>query len=107
MTELAYPYEELEDFQELRRRGPKEAFWDHRRLRRPARVAINAVAEKPKISVLLRQIRDSINTNGRVGELPEAEPKAEEDPMAVALPPQEKLRLLGSAACEAPSLPRE
>ncbi|MBX4190951.1 hypothetical protein KW794_02580 [Candidatus Saccharibacteria bacterium] len=107
MTELAINFDELDDHQELKRRGPYSSFWQQKRLRRSARVALTGIHDKPSISVTLRRIRDNINADhSLLMELAEPAEKTEEveaaDPMAVALPPLDKLRSLGASACQLP-----
>ncbi len=100
MTELAYPLDELDESQELKRRGGRPAFWSHNKLRRGARIALNGLDSRQRVSTILRQVRNSINAGSVVAE-PE-ESTFQDDPMAVALPPKDKLQRLGASACELP-----
>jgi hypothetical protein len=96
MTELAFPFDELDDYQELKRFGPR--FGRRGKLRAGARVALYGVQDTQHVSVMLRRIRDHFNTDPSI--LTDPEEVSEADPKAVALPPLEILRSIGVSACE-------
>jgi hypothetical protein len=98
MTEVAFTFDDLDDHQDLKRRGSHPSFWHHKRLRRPARVAIGSVQDKPMVSAFLKSLRDSINADPTII----SGSNEETDLMAVALPPQEVLRSIGASACQVP-----
>ena len=103
MVNLAFSLEDLGSSQELRRRGHREAFWDHKRLRRSARVAMGEVESRSRITFILDQVRDFINSGGLAAERELR--AADDDPMAARLPLVDKLRSIGAAACESSNSP--
>jgi hypothetical protein len=97
MTELAFPWDELNDRQDFKKLGPK--LWRKGKLRIGGRVALHGVQDTPNVSVVLNRLRKAINADPSVLKDP-AEPLQEADPMAAALPPVEILRSIGISACE-------
>ncbi len=96
MTELAFPLYELDDHQDFKRRG--HSFWQRGKLRTGARVALHSVQDTPHVSVMLRRIRDQVNTDRSILAEP-VEEVIEADPTAVALPSKDVLRNIGTTAC--------
>jgi hypothetical protein len=96
MKELAFPFDELDDYQDLNRFGPR--FGRRGKLRYGGRVALHEAPDTPRVAVILRRIRDHFNTDPSI--LTDPEEVSEADPKAVALPPLEILRSIGVSACE-------
>jgi hypothetical protein len=102
MTEMAFPLDELDGSQRLRRQG--SPFWRGGKLRESPRVAIDSVPDKPRAVMILKAVRDFINAGGRIdeGAGDPVERPTEADPTGVKLPPKEVLQRIGATACESP-----
>ena len=88
MTELAFPLYELDDHQDFKRRG--HSFWRRGKLRSGGRIALHEVQDTPSAAVMLRRIRDHVNTDHSILTEPVEE--------AGNLPPQDTLRPIGATA---------
>jgi hypothetical protein len=95
MTELAFPLYELDDHQDLKRRG--RSFWRGGKLRTGTRIALQGVQDTPNVSVMLRSIRDQVNTDHSILTEP-VEESIESDSMGVEHPPEGFLRTIGTVA---------